>query len=354
MKTTQVVSGFILGASLLLPAVSSHAYVAFDDGGTHIINDTSLLFEYVEVRNGTTLRLESGAVVGAGFNESGLISVFDNSAVVVAGAQLGGDGGSSGVIYLYDSSQLLVESGTLGGAGQFSGQVAAFNEASIVIQGGSFGGTGVFSGTVGLFDSTTAEVQGGSFGGTGDNAGLFIGFGMSATQIFACETGLPAGPLEEVAGTIIGVTGEGAPIQVPFMREATAIIAIVEHCDDGGGVDTDGDGVPDAEDHCPESDLRPTVWIRNLNTGIPNQVAGALVNAEGCSLADLIHEVFQTAAGNARNHGEFVRAVVRGLQELRREGLLPVRFHGHLSNCAARLGAAGHNEHKPRILRRRR
>jgi len=335
MKTTQVVSGFVLGASLLIPFQFLNATVVFNDGAVHIVNDASLQFEYIEVRNGSTLRLETGAVVGGPSEQSGTINVYDLSRVEIAGAQLGGSGGSSGGILLYDNSQVTIESGTLGADGPSSGQVAAFNQSSVILLGGSFGGAGSTSGMIGLFDSSSGEIHGGQFGGPGDYSGLFIGFGESQTLVFACETGLPAGPVLETTGMIAGVTRGGAPLSLEFMREVTATIALVEDCD-GGGADTDGDGVPDVADLCPESDLRPTVWIFEIDTRIQNLIDGQAVNADGCSLADLVNAMVQESADNARNHGEFLRSVIIGLREFRREGLLPRRFHGHFVNCAAR------------------
>jgi hypothetical protein len=113
------------------------------------------------------------------------------------------------------------------------------------------------------------------------------------------------------------------------MREPDTQVVIVEDCEDVIVVDTDGDGLADDQDACPDSDLRPTVWIRNINTGIPNLINGQPVNAEGCSLADLVAAVIDEAADNARNHGQFVRQVVSGLNDLREEGLLPRRLFGH-------------------------
>ena len=47
--------------------------------------------------------------------------------------------------------------------------------------------------------------------------------------------------------------------------------------------DADGDRVPDSEDACPNSDLRPTVFVDTCNTMVPNGLF-----ANGCTMADLI------------------------------------------------------------------
>ncbi len=335
MKTTQVVSGFLLGTSLLIQSTS--AQVVFDDGGVHIVNDASLRNEYIQVLAGTTLRLEAGAEIGGAFNELGSIDVFDTSTVIVAGGRVGVGGGSSGLIMLNDDSRLILEGGVVGGDAASSGQIIALGRSSIVMRGGQLGGAGEQSGLVGFFDDAVGEIRGGQFGGGGGYSGLVLGFGNSQVRVFACESEQATGPVEELSGTIVAVTKTGAPLAVPFMREATAVIELVEDCDDDGGrVDTDGDGVLDGSDLCPKSDLRPTLWIFNVNTCIPNLIEGKPVNSNGCSLADLVTALITEASENARNRGEFVRAVAQGLRQMRRDGLLPSRFHRHFLSCADR------------------
>ena len=48
-------------------------------------------------------------------------------------------------------------------------------------------------------------------------------------------------------------------------------------------VDSDGDGVPDDEDDCPDSDLGTTIVIDGCDTGVENQLL-----EDGCTMADLI------------------------------------------------------------------
>ena len=335
MKITQVVSGFLLGTSLLVPHQIVSAQVIFNDGGVHIINDASLRNELVEVRNGSTLRLETGAQIGGAFNELGTVNVYDTSSVVVAGGQIGVGGGSSGLLTLNDASQLVFEAGTLGGDAASSGQVIGFGQSSVIVLGGQIGGAGEQSGLLALFDNAAGEIHGGGFGGGGSLSGLVLGFANSQWQVFACQSGRPLGPVEDLSGNIVAVTKTGAALDVPFMREATAVITLVEDCGDEP-VDTDGDGVPDAADKCPESDLRPELWIFNIRTSIPNLIGGKPVNADGCSLADLVNAMIADASKNARNRREFLWRVVRGLNDMRKSGLLPSRLHGHFLNCANR------------------
>ncbi len=358
MKTTQVVSGFLLGTSLLIPSQLVSAQVVFDDGGVHILNDASLRNEYIQVLGSTTLRLEAGAEIGGAFNELGMIDVFDTATVILAGGSVGVGGGSSGLIMLYDDSQLVIEDGVLGGEAPSSGQVIGMGRSSVIVRGGQMGGTGEQSGLIGLFDTALGEIRGGRFGGGGSYSGLVLGFASSQFQVFACESSVPFGPVEALDGQITTVTKAGASLDVLFMREATAQITVVEDCDGGDPeVDTDGDGVPDAADLCIESDLRPTLWIFNINTCIPNLIDGQAVNGDGCSLADLVNAMIDEASENSRNRFEFLRAVARGLQEMKRDGLLPGRFHRHFQNCALRCNwddAKKYKRHDSRDQRRRR
>ena len=323
-----------------------------------MINNASLRNELIQVRAGTTLRLEAGAEIGGAFDELGTVEVFDTATVVLAGGQIGVGGGSSGQVMLYDDSRFVLESGTVGGDADSSGQVIAFNRSSIVLHGGQVGGSGAQSGLVGFFDEALGEVRGGRFGGGGAYSGLVLGFASSRVEVFACTSALPAGPVVDTSGLISAVAKDGAPLEVPFMREATAVITLVEDCHDD--VDTDGDGVLDSVDQCVESDLRPTLWIFNVNTCIPNVIDGKPVNEEGCSLADLVNAMIDAASENARSRGEFLRAVARGLRQLKQDGLLPGRSLGHFQNCAARCNwndarkRHRHHEHGERDSRHRR
>ena len=97
--------------------------------------------------------------------------------------------------------------------------------------------------------------------------------------------------------------------------------------------DTDGDGVPDSQDACPTSDLRPTVWVLNLNSHVPNRVG-----SNGCSLADQVANIVGVAASTARNHGQFVNNAGKGLTALVQNSLINQAEDQALMNCVARLG----------------
>jgi hypothetical protein len=96
--------------------------------------------------------------------------------------------------------------------------------------------------------------------------------------------------------------------------------------------DTDGDGVPDFLDNCPDSDVGQTIVINGLNTGVPNQSLGG-----GCTMAD---EIAELAAG-AANHGAFVNAVDELTDAWVAAGLITDRQKGRIQSAAGRSGIPG-------------
>jgi len=68
--------------------------------------------------------------------------------------------------------------------------------------------------------------------------------------------------------------------------------------------DVDNDGVPDSLDLCP--DTRP----------------GAVVNAEGCSIDQLVPCDGLASGGTWKNHGQYVRAIAEMSDEFRAQGLI--------------------------------
>ena len=71
--------------------------------------------------------------------------------------------------------------------------------------------------------------------------------------------------------------------------------------------DADADGVPDDEDECPDTP------------------PGATIDASGCSLDQLVPCEGPASGGVWRNHGEYVAARLRVIQQFRKEGLLNQR-----------------------------
>ena len=77
--------------------------------------------------------------------------------------------------------------------------------------------------------------------------------------------------------------------------------------------DTDGDGVPDIEDLCPNSDIRALLDVGVGLTTIVNSV-----DDHGCTIQDLVNKL-QVAA---RNHGKYVSGIAKLANSLRKAGTI--------------------------------
>ena len=91
--------------------------------------------------------------------------------------------------------------------------------------------------------------------------------------------------------------------------------------------DSDGDGVPDDQDHFRSSDMSPTILIGGVDTGIVNQVL-----ADGATLADLIAELESTS----KNKGQFSAAVAHLAKTWVGTGMISAREKGRLQSAVAR------------------
>ncbi|HQR45872.1 MAG TPA: peptidase [Thermoanaerobaculia bacterium] len=91
--------------------------------------------------------------------------------------------------------------------------------------------------------------------------------------------------------------------------------------------DADLDGVADDVDCNPHSDLSPTVVIDGCDSGVPNTFF-----SNGCTIADLVGK----SADGARNHGAYVSAVTKVLNELKKSGVITGAQMGAIQSCAAR------------------
>ena len=92
-------------------------------------------------------------------------------------------------------------------------------------------------------------------------------------------------------------------------------------------LDVDGDGVPDAQDACPSSNLSPTVIIDGCHSGVSNTLF-----ASGCTASDL---VAQCGVG-ASNHGQFVSCVARLTTALKKQGSITGKQEGAIQSCAGK------------------
>jgi hypothetical protein len=108
---------------------------------------------------------------------------------------------------------------------------------------------------------------------------------------------------------------------------AAGAIAVYDNLQFGKGViDTDGDGIADDDDACPNTDLAPTVVIDGCDSGVDNTLG-----ADGCTISDLIGE----CADGVSNHGQFVSCVSHLTNDLKKAGLISGRDKGAIMSCAA-------------------
>jgi len=89
--------------------------------------------------------------------------------------------------------------------------------------------------------------------------------------------------------------------------------------------DTDGDGIPDTDDNCPDSLVSPMVVIEDCDSGVPNTIF-----PDGCSISDDI----QQCATSAQNHGPFVSCVAHLTNELKGIGVITAKEQGAIQRCA--------------------
>lgn len=83
-------------------------------------------------------------------------------------------------------------------------------------------------------------------------------------------------------------------------------------------IDTDGDGVPDRLDQC------------------PNTPAGTVVDADGCSIEQLVPCDGPRAGGSWRNHGEYVSTLVKEVRRFLDQGLITREEARRIMAAAAR------------------
>ena len=98
------------------------------------------------------------------------------------------------------------------------------------------------------------------------------------------------------------------------------------------GQDSDGDGIPDDEDACPESILTPTIVIDDCDSGVEN-----MLFEDGCTMADLIAQ----CGDSASNHGAFVSCVAHLTNDWKHAGLISGQEKGTIQSCAAQSNIPG-------------
>jgi hypothetical protein len=85
-----------------------------------------------------------------------------------------------------------------------------------------------------------------------------------------------------------------------------------------GETDADADGVPDSLDQCPDT------------------TAGDVVNAQGCSIDQLVPCSGPASGGNWKNHGKYVSRIARVSKTFVNQGLISARERGQIVSAAAR------------------
>jgi uncharacterized repeat protein (TIGR03803 family) len=159
-------------------------------------------------------------------------------------------------------------------------------------------------------------------GGISNNGTLFrLETNGTFTQLqdFVGDNGAnPQAPLVLGAdGDMYGVTLEGGP------RGGGILFKVVLH---QAVADADGDGVPDATDQC------------------PNTPPGAIVDAHGCSIEQLVPCEGPGTGGTWRNHGQYVRAVIQAANDFLQAGLINRRQWSRIVTNAA-CSRCGWNRH---------
>ena len=92
-------------------------------------------------------------------------------------------------------------------------------------------------------------------------------------------------------------------------------------------VDSDQDGVSDADDECPNSNTDATVEIQGCQTSVVNTTG-----SNGCTINDQL----LACADGAKNHGAFVSCVAHVANSLNQDGAIGGNDVGQIVSCAAR------------------
>lgn len=112
-----------------------------------------------------------------------------------------------------------------------------------------------------------------------------------------------------------------SPITVTVQDDAKVKLAEVLE-----NLDSDGDGVINPNDACPNSDLSQTVVIDGCDSGVEN-----ILFENGCTISDKIAQCAVTAG----NHGQFTSCVSHLLNELKGQSVIQGSEKGAIQSCAA-------------------
>jgi hypothetical protein len=451
---------------LLLSSVpAAHAQVIFNNGMTHTV--TSPINNRVQVLNNTEVIFNAGGNVtafsslGGGLTASlAAVSVFDTSRVIDNAANLTGNMSTGGCnvnsasgLSAVDTSEVSVVGGSLTGfissgggfgctasntasglnarggsmvsvsGGTFTGSISsggfidnfasglsAWDDARVSVYGGTFmgiissGGGGVLRAQgLSAAGNSLVSVYGGSFtaSGASSNLGLLV-LDNAQVTLFGNGFNFPLGPISALTGTITGTLRSGESIDVSFFQSHSGQIIL------SSSLDTDGDGIPDSTDNCPNTpnadqadadgdgrgdtcDACPADpfndsdgdGICELTDNCPltanaNQLdsdndgagdacdsdddndgvldtndqclstaAGVTVNTDGCSIADLC-----PCANDWKNHGAYVSCVAHTAEDFVAEDLIAEAEKDVIVSEAGQSSCGKQPGHRPSRHRR--
>jgi hypothetical protein len=172
-------------------------------------------------------------------------------------------------------------------------------------------------------DTTSLEFTNGDAFAVGLD--IFDFFGSPTITINVYSSSGLIGTNLALSGGFWGVIAD-EPITKLVLGTATNVITVDNVAFGNPIIDTDGDGFPDDEDSCPESDLTTNVVIDGCDSGVGNLLLG-----DGCTISDLIAD----CAASASNHGQFVSCVSHVTNSLKKDGLISGREKGAIQRCAA-------------------
>ena len=166
--------------------------------------------------------------------------------------------------------------------------------------------------------------------------------------IFSSEDGS-----ETTCNFSIGITPSGEDYEVIVMllgRNEEGMLQTSEIQQVGTGIeelDSDGDGILDVDDNCPEVSNPDQEDSDEDGIGDACEVdepTGETIVIDGCDTGvenmeydgQLISEWIADCADNAKNHGKFVSCVAHLCKELKKEGIITGKEKGAIKKCAAK------------------
>jgi len=98
-------------------------------------------------------------------------------------------------------------------------------------------------------------------------------------------------------------------------------------CPNDSENDVDGDNICSDVDYCPQSNIEPTIIIDDYKSGVENHLFN-----DGCTMSDLIAE----CSNDTSNHGGFASCVSHLTNDWKKYGLISGKEKGDIQSCAAK------------------